>query len=111
MKSYADSHGLSSCRVGSDWDESVKAITDYVWGESQDEGLVTYEDAGPTVTLKIALKDPARAKSVVTFACKSLGKNKIIETVNIDIAKWLPPLGYHVKKLSTWICKSGSIVR
>ncbi|PPK76219.1 hypothetical protein B0F87_104311 [Methylobacter tundripaludum] len=110
MKSYADSHGLSNCRAGTDWDEAVDKIDDYVWGESQDEGLVGYDDAGSTVTLKIDLKDPARAKSVVTFACKRLKKHKITETVNVEIAEWLPGPGYHVRKLSTWACKSGSIV-
>lgn len=109
MKSYADSHGLSNCRVGIDWDEAVDTINNYVWGENQDEGLVGYDDLGPTVTLKIALKAPARAKSVITFACKTLKKNKITEIVNVEIAEWLPPPGYHVRKLSTWVCKSGSI--
>lgn len=109
MKSYADFHGLSNCRVGTDWDDAVDKIGDYVWGESQDEGQLGYDDTGPTVTLKIALKDPARAKSVVTFACKTLRKNKITEPVNVEIAEWLPPPGYHVRKLSTWVCKSGSI--
>ncbi len=111
MKSYADSHGLSNCRVGTDWDKAVDKIGDYVWGENQDEGQLGYEDTRPTVTLKIDLKAPARAKSVVTFTCKALRKNRIAETVNVDIAKWLSGQGYHVKKLSTWTCKSGSIVR
>ncbi|MGZ4981677.1 MAG: hypothetical protein ACXWAB_09545 [Methylobacter sp.] len=112
MKNYADSHGLSNCRAGTDWDEAEEAINNYVWGESQDEGLVGYDDAGPTVTLKIDLKDPARTKSVVTFACKALRKNRITETVSVEIAEWLTATpGYHVRKLSAWTCKSGSIVR
>ncbi len=112
MKSYADSHGFSNCRAGTDWDEAGHRITDYVWGESQDEGQVVYDVTGSTVTLKIALKAPARAKSVVTFACKALRKNKITETVNVEVAEWLTTTpGYHAKKLSFWVCKSGSIVR
>jgi hypothetical protein len=112
MKSYADSHGLSNCRVGTDWDEAVDKIVDYVGGENQDDGLVGYDDAGPIVTLKIDLKDPARAKSVVTFACKALRKNRITETVNVEIAEWLTTTpGYHVRKLFTLECKSGSIVK
>jgi len=109
MKSYADSHGLSNCSAGTDWDEAVDKIVDYVWGENQDEGQLGYDDAGPTVILKIDLKAPARAKSVVTFACKTLRKNRITETVNIEITERLPSPGYHVRKLSTWVCKSGSI--
>lgn len=112
MKSYADSHGLSSCRAGTDWDEAVDKIVNYVWGENQNDGLLGYDDAGPTVTLKIDLKDPSRAKRVVTFACKSLKKNRITETVNVEIAEWLTTTpGYHVRKLSTWVCKSGVIVK
>jgi len=87
----------------------VDKIADYVWGENQDEGLIGYDDAGPTVTLKIDLKDPARAKNVVTFTCKHLKKHKITETVNVEIAEWLTTTsGYHVRKLSPWVCKSGS---
>ncbi|HEY8095995.1 MAG TPA: hypothetical protein VIE65_07830 [Methylobacter sp.] len=111
MKSYADSHGLSNCKPGTDWDEAVDKIADYVWGESQNEGQLGYDDTDPIVTLKIALKDPARAKNVVMFACTSLRKNKITETVNVEIAEWLPPPGYHVRKLSTWVCKSGYATR
>jgi len=111
MKSYADSHGLSNCNTGTDWDEAVDTITDYVWGESQDEGQLGYDGSGLTVTLKIDLKDPARAESVVKFACKALRKNRITETVNIEIAEWLSPPGYHVRKLSTWTCEFGSIAR
>jgi hypothetical protein len=109
MKGYADSHGLSNCRAGTDWDEAVDKIGDYVWGESQDEGQVGYDDAGPTVTLKIGLKDPSRAKRVATFVCKTLRKNRITETVNVEIAEWLPSPGYHVRKLFTLECKSVSI--
>jgi hypothetical protein len=111
MKSYADSHSLSNCKPGTDWDEAVDKITDYVWGENQNEGLVGYDDAGPTVTLKIDLKVPSRAKRVVTFACKSLRKYKITETVNVEISEWLPGPGYHARKLSTWVCKSGTMSR
>lgn len=111
VKSYADFHGLSNCRAGTDWDDAVDKITDYVWGENQNEGLVGYDDTGATVTLKIDLKDPSRAKRVATFACKSLRKNKITETVNVEFAEWLSGPGYHVRKLSTWTCKSGSIAR
>ena len=112
MKNHADSHGLSNCRAGTNWDEAVDTITNYVWGESQDEGLVGYDDAGPTITLKIDLKAPARAKNVVTFACKSLRKNRITETVSVEIAEWLTTTpGYHVRKLSTWTCKSGTMSR
>jgi len=110
MKNYADSHGLSNCRAGTNWDKAVDTITNYVWGGSQDEGLVHYDDAGPTITLKIDLKAPARAKSVVTFACKAFRKNRITETVTVEIAEWLTTTpGYHVMKLSTWMCKSGFI--
>ncbi|MGZ6423633.1 MAG: hypothetical protein ACXWSR_22075 [Bdellovibrionota bacterium] len=112
MKSYAEYHGLSNCRTGTDWDKVVDKIGDYVWGENQDKGLLGYDDAGPTFTLKIDLKDPSRAKSVVTFACKTLRKNRITETVHVEIAEWLTSSpGYHVRKLSTWTCKPGSIVR
>ncbi len=85
MQDYLMREGLTECRSEERWGKAFSDLNNYIWGPSQNEGILSMSYNQVSINFLIRLRDKSRAEEISLKACECFKNNGILRRVNFTI--------------------------